>query len=159
MNGIQAPPFWQMALRSHALPTDQPVDRWQICRFSPPSHVMIEVGVALAGRGGYHAPAEAKVSSLVVDFITPETDTSMWYFWGMARNFRAEDRALTAQIRDGQHRIFSEDLAVLEQQQRNHSQWPGRRLLKLNIDAGGVHARRIIDKLVAAEHANMPAAA
>ena len=159
MNGIQAPPFWQMALRSHALPTDQPVDRWQICRFSPPSHVMIEVGVALAGRGGYHAPAEAKVSSLVVDFITPETDTSMWYFWGMARNFRADDRALTAQIRDGQHRIFSEDLAVLEQQQRNHSQWPGRRLLKLNIDAGGVHARRIIDKLVAAEHANMPAAA
>jgi vanillate O-demethylase monooxygenase subunit len=159
MNGIQAPPFWQMALRSHQLPTDQPVDRWQICRFSPPSHVLIEVGVALAGQGGYHAPAERKVSSIVVDFITPESDTSMWYFWGMARNFRADDKGLTAQIREGQGRIFGEDLQVLELQQRNLLQWPGRELLKLNIDAGGVQARKVIDRLIAAEQAAMPAAA
>jgi vanillate O-demethylase monooxygenase subunit len=53
---------------------------------------MIEVGVALAGQGGHDAPAEAKVYSIVVDFITPETDTSMWYFWGMARNFRPRTR-------------------------------------------------------------------
>lgn len=159
MNGIQAPPFWQMALRSHQLPTDQPVDRWQICRYSPPSHVLIEVGVALAGHGGYRAPADKKVSSIVVDFITPESDTSMWYFWGMARNFRADDKGLTAQIREGQGKIFGEDLQVLELQQRNLLQWPGRELLKLNIDAGGVQARKIIDRLVAAEQAAMPAAA
>ncbi|MBL8363382.1 MAG: aromatic ring-hydroxylating dioxygenase subunit alpha [Rubrivivax sp.] len=161
MNGIHAPPFWRMALRSHQLPDDQPVDRWQVCHYTPPSHVLIEVGVALAGHGGYHAPADKKVSSWVVDFITPETDTSIWYFWGMARNFRPEDKALTAQIREGQGRIFGEDLEVLEQQQRNHLQWPGRTLLKLNIDAGGVHARRIIDRLVAAERGAVtpPAAA
>lgn len=159
MKGILPPPFWQMALRSNGLPTDQPVDRWQICRFGPPSHVMIEVGVALAGQGGYNAPAAAKVSSIVVDFITPETATSMHYFWGMARNFRPDDKALTAQIRDGQGKIFSEDLQVLEQQQRNLLQWPGRDLLKLNIDAGGVQARKIIDRLVAAEQAALPAAA
>ena len=159
MNGIQAPPFWQMALRSHQLPTDQPVDRWQICRFTPPSHVLIEVGVALAGHGGYHAPADRKVSSIVVDFITPESDTSMWYFWGMARNFRPEDKGLTAQIREGQGKIFGEDLQVLELQQRNLLQWPGRELLKLNIDAGGVQARKVIDRLIAAEQAALPAAA
>ena len=156
MNGVQAPPFWQMALRSHQLPTDQPVDRWQICRFSPPSHVMIEVGVALAGQGGYHAGADQKVSSIVVDFITPESDTSIWYFWGMARNFRPDDKALTAQIRDGQGKIFSEDLQVLVQQQRNLLQWPGRELLKLNIDAGGVQARKVIDRLIAAEQVAAP---
>ena len=65
MNGIQAPPFWRMALRGNGLPDDQLVDRWQICHFSPPSHVMIEVGVALAGRGGYDAPAEFKASKVV----------------------------------------------------------------------------------------------
>lgn len=151
MNGIQAPPFWRMAMRAHSLPDDQPVDRWQICRFAPPSHVMIEVGVALAGRGGYEAPAEAKVSSVVVDFITPESATSMWYFWGMARNFRAADKALTAQIRDGQGKIFAEDLEMLERQQRNLSLQPDRSLLKLNIDAGGVQARRIIERLVEQE--------
>ena len=57
----------------HGLPDDQPVDRWQVCHFYPPSHVMIEVGVALTGKGGYHADAKDKVYSIVVDFITPET--------------------------------------------------------------------------------------
>jgi vanillate O-demethylase monooxygenase subunit len=91
------------------------------------------------------------VSSIVVDFLTPETDTSMWYFWGMARNFKPQDATLTAQIRDGQGKVFAEDTAMLEAQQRNLGAHPGRRLLMLNIDAGGVQARRIIDRLVARE--------
>ena len=45
MENIIAPPFWQAALRANQLADDVPVDRWQICKFSPPSHVMIEVGV------------------------------------------------------------------------------------------------------------------
>lgn len=151
MDSVHAPPFWQANLRAHGLPDDQPVDRWQICRFSPPSHVMIEVGVALAGRGGHQAAAEHKVSSVVVDFITPETETTMWYFWGMARSFRVSDAALTAQIREGQGRVFAQDTAVLEAQQRNLTLHRHRKLLKLNIDAGGVQARRIIERLIAQE--------
>lgn len=153
MEGIIAPPFWKAALRANGLADDVPVDRWQICRFSPPSHVMIEVGVAHAGHGGYHAPDEHKVYSVVVDFITPETDTSMHYFWGMARKFNPSDKALTAQIREGQGKIFGEDLEMLERQQKNLQLWPDRHLLKLNIDAGGVQSRRVIERLMAAESA------
>lgn len=151
MNGIQAPPFWRMAMRAHGLPEDAAVDRWQICRYLPPSNVMIDVGVALAGHGGFEAPKEKKVYGIVVDLVTPETETTMWYFWGMARNFRPDDTALTAQIREGQGKIFSEDLEMLERQQLNHSRWPERALLKLNIDTGGVAARRVIERRVAAE--------
>ncbi|HJV70604.1 aromatic ring-hydroxylating dioxygenase subunit alpha [Ideonella sp.] len=151
MNNIIAPPFWQMALRANGLPDDQPVDRWQICRFSPPSHVLIEVGVALAGQGGFEAPASVKASSVVVDFITPETETSMWYFWGMARRFKVGDPALTASIREGQGKIFGEDLEMLERQQQNLLAWPDRNLLKLNIDAGGVQSRKVLERLIAAE--------
>ena len=71
MENIMAPPFWRMALRGNNLADDVPVDRWQICRFTPPSHVLIEVGVAHAGKGGYHADPQFKASSIVVDFITP----------------------------------------------------------------------------------------
>jgi vanillate O-demethylase monooxygenase subunit len=71
----------------------------------------------------------------------------------MARNFRPEDRALTAQIREGQGKIFSEDLEMLERQQANLTQWPDRDLLKLNIDTGGVQARKVIDRLIAEEAA------
>ncbi|MBN9408093.1 MAG: aromatic ring-hydroxylating dioxygenase subunit alpha [Burkholderiales bacterium] len=154
MDNVMAPPFWKANLRGNNLPDDQPVDRWQVCRFTPPSHVMIEVGVALAGHGGYEAPADKKVYSIVVDFITPETETSHWYFWGMARNFNVHDKALTEQIREGQGKVFAEDTAVLEGQQRNLSKYPGRRLLMLNIDAGGVQSRRLLDKMLAAERAH-----
>jgi vanillate O-demethylase monooxygenase subunit len=159
MNKIIAPPFWQLALRSNDLPDDQPVDRWQICRFTPPSHVMIEVGVALAGQGGFEADPKYKAGSTVVDFLTPETETSMWYFWGMARRFRPHDKALTAQIREGQGKIFAEDMEVLQRQQLNLLAWPERKLLMLNIDSGGVQSRKVIERLIAAEQATRTAAA
>ena len=151
MENISAPPFWKMALRGNKLADDVPVDRWQICHFTPPSHVMIEVGVAHAGHGGYHAPDHIKAYSVVVDFITPETETSIWYFWGMARKFQPQDTNLTASIREGQGKIFSEDLQMLELQQKNLLAHPARELLKLNIDAGGVQSRRVIDRLLAQE--------
>ncbi len=151
MENISAPPFWKMALRGNNLADDVPVDRWQICRFTPPSNVMIEVGVAHAGKGGYDAPPEHKAYSVVVDFITPETETSIHYFWGMARKFNPKDKALTASIREGQGKIFSEDLEMLELQQRNLLAHPTRSLLMLNIDAGGVQSRKILDRLIAGE--------
>ena len=159
MEGIMAPPFWRMALRGNNLADDVPVDRWQICRFTPPSHVLIEVGVAHAGNGGYHADPKFKASSIVVDFITPETETSIWYFWGMARNFNPRDKTLTASIREGQGKIFSEDLQMLERQQKNLLAHPERRLLSLNIDSGGVQSRRVLERILAQEQAQAPAPA
>ena len=152
MQGIQAPPFWQMAMSANGLDPQAKVDRWQICRFSPPSHIMIDVGVALTGKGGFDAAPEHKAYSVVVDFITPETETSHWYHWGMARQFKPTDAALTDKIREGQGKIFNEDMVMLQLQQANTTQWPDRKLLMLNIDAGGVQSRRIIDRLLAQEN-------
>jgi vanillate O-demethylase monooxygenase subunit len=69
----------------------------------------------------------------------------------MARNFNPHDEALTATIREGQGKIFGEDLEVLERQQRNLLAYPDRSLLKLNIDAGGVQSRRLLDRMLAEE--------
>jgi vanillate O-demethylase monooxygenase subunit len=150
MHNIEAP-LWKLALRGNQLADDVPVDRWQICRFTPPSHMMIEVGEAHAGCGGYEAPEHQKASSIVVDFITPETETSIWYFLGMARKFNPKDKALTAAIREGQSKIFSEDLEMLERQQRNLLVHPNRKVLNLNIDAGGMHSRKVIERWIALE--------
>jgi vanillate O-demethylase monooxygenase subunit len=153
MAGIEAPPFWKMALRLNGLPDDQPVDRWQICHFTPPSHVMIEVGVALAGHGGHAAPDAVKAASWVVDYITPETATSIHYFWGMARRFRPDDAEVTERIRQGQGAVFAEDKDMLERQQRSLLEFPERSLLMLNIDGGGVQSRKVIERRLAAEAA------
>lgn len=151
MGGVYAPPFWQMALRANNLADDVLVDRWQICKFNLPSHVMIEVGVAHQGHGGYDAPAEFKAGSIVTDFITPATDTSILYFWGMARNFKPEDETLTANIKEGQGKIFTEDLEMLEKQQINLTRNPDKRVLKLDIDSGGVMSRRLIERTIKKE--------
>ena len=151
MENITAAPFWKQAMTFNDLDPEAPVDRWQLSRFTPPSHIMINVGVALAGEGGIDAPADKKASSIVVDFITPESENSIWYFWGMARNFKADDAELTDTIRESQGKIFAEDLEMLEAQQRNIEDNPDRDLLKLNIDGGGVLARRMLDRMIKAE--------
>lgn len=158
MENISAPPFWKAALKFNDLPEDAMVDRWQVCRFSPPSHVLIDVGVAIAGKGGKDADPQYRANSIVVDFITPETETSHWYFWGMARQFKVNDPALTETIREGQGKIFGEDREMLELQQKNLLMYPERRLLMLDIDAGGVQSRKMIDKMLAEENAEQSAA-
>ncbi len=157
LNNILPPPFWRMALRGHQRPDDQPVDRWQASRFIPPSNVLIDVGVAPAGKGGRDAPPDLATRQTVVDFITPETETSLWYFWGAARNFSPKDEALTANIVKAAGAIFDEDVQMLERQQQNLLANPDRRLLMLNIDAGGVQARRVIDRMISAEQKSVPA--
>jgi vanillate O-demethylase monooxygenase subunit len=142
MHNITPPPFWAGLFGSNDL-----VDRWQICRFYAPSNVHIDVGVAKAGTGAPDGDRSQGITGLVVDFITPETEHSCWYFWGMARDFQQDDAELTDRIREGQRRIFAQDVVVLEAQQQSLLRNPDRRLANLDIDGGGQHSRRIIDKL------------
>lgn len=143
MHSITPPPFWERLYGSN-----EKVDRWQICRFFPPSNVHIDVGVARAGSGAPQGDRSQGISALVCDFITPETPTSCWYFWGFARDFRTGEAALTDEIRQGQGAIFSEDMAVLEAQQRRLLAYPDRRLVTLDIDSGGAVSRRVIQRLL-----------
>jgi vanillate O-demethylase monooxygenase subunit len=40
---------------------------------------------------------------------------------------------------------------MLEMQQQNMLKYPDRKLLMLNIDAGGVQSRRVLDRIIAQE--------
>ncbi|MBC7202451.1 MAG: hypothetical protein H5U29_02845 [Pusillimonas sp.] len=91
------------------------------------------------------------MSLSLAGFVTPETESSHWYFWGMARNFQAQDAELIERTKVQQGEIFTQDLSVLEAQQRNLDDHSERRLLMLKIDSGGVQSRRVIGRLVKAE--------
>jgi len=114
MLNIDPPPFWAENLKSQ-----EKCDRWQICMFSLPANVMIDVGVALAGTGAPEGDRSKGATSIVVNLMTPETETSTWYHWGMVRNFQTGDCGLTFRIRDGQAAVFAEDTLILESQQQN----------------------------------------
>jgi vanillate O-demethylase monooxygenase subunit len=140
MNGIIPPPFWSANLKSR-----EPCDRWQICKFTLPANVMIDVGVALAGTGASEGNRSKGVTGIVINLMTPETEVSTWYHWGMVRNFEADNQALTRQIREAQAAVFSEDVVVLEAQQRTVTKHPARPLSNYNIDRGSMLARRLVD--------------
>ena len=89
------------------------------------------------------------MTGIVVNLMTPETETTTWYHWGMVRNFQVEDRGLTFRIRDAQASVFAEDTEILEAQQQSILRRPERKLLDLKIDSGGVYARRIIEQELA----------
>jgi vanillate O-demethylase monooxygenase subunit len=146
MPGVDAPPFWRGALKQ-----DGPVDRWQICEFIPPAAVMIDVGVAPVGTEATLAEHDQGVRGMVIDFMTPESETSMHYFWGMARSFDIEDAGFTARFKRQQGGVFAEDKEILEAQQRSILANPAMRLNVYNIDQGGVRARQIIDHLIRAQ--------
>lgn len=145
MPDITPPPFWRDALRH-----DGPVDRWQICQFVLPSAVMIDVGVAPVAAGATLDSHDQGVRGMVVDFMTPETEESHHYFWGMARNFDIHDVGFTARLKRQQGGVFAEDRAVLEQQQASMRANPDLKLRAYSIDQGGVRARQIIARAIAA---------
>jgi phenylpropionate dioxygenase-like ring-hydroxylating dioxygenase large terminal subunit len=146
MADIDAPPFWRAQL---GRPGN--VDRWQIIRFEAPCTIVLDVGVALAGTGAAQGNRSQGVNGRVLNTITPATDATCMYFWSLLRNYRLRDQSLTTQLREANARIFEEDRAVIEAQQRSIDAQPGRALHNLNIDAGSLWARRIIERMIESE--------
>ncbi len=146
MRDIEAPPFWRYALKKPGK-----VDRWQICEFTAPSAITIDVGVAPVGSGAPEGDRSQGVNGFVIDFITPETDGSCWYYWGMARNFDIADAGFTQRFKAQQGKVFSEDVEILEAQQRSIDLNPALRLRTFNIDAGGARARAVIERRLKAQ--------
>lgn len=143
MPDVDPPPFWRGALKREGR-----VDRWQICEFLMPSCVIIDVGVAPVGAGATIADHDQGVRGFVIDAMTPESGSTMHYFWGMARNFDIDDAGFTARFRKQQGGVFLEDVEVLEAQQRSIMANPQMRLNAYSIDSGGVRARAIIERAI-----------
>jgi vanillate O-demethylase monooxygenase subunit len=155
MEDIDPPPFWAGQLK-HATGYEGRVDRWQIIRFEAPCTIAIDVGVAPAGSGavpkdGRPGDRTRGVNGYVLNTITPETEKSCHYFWAFARNYALSEQRLTHELREGVATIFREDELILEAQQQAIDERPGYSFYNLNIDAGSMWARKLIDKMVRAE--------
>jgi phenylpropionate dioxygenase-like ring-hydroxylating dioxygenase large terminal subunit len=146
MTDIEGPPFWRGQLNKPGN-----LDRWQIIRFEAPCTVAIDVGVAVTGTGAREGDRSQGVNGYVLNTITPETDGTCMYFWAFVRNYRRNDQTLTTQLREGVSSIFREDEIVLEAQQKAMDDHPEREFYNLNIDAGAMWARRLIDRMIAKE--------
>ncbi|TAL76891.1 MAG: aromatic ring-hydroxylating dioxygenase subunit alpha [Burkholderiaceae bacterium] len=135
----EPPPFY---VKATGFTTN--IDRWHTTVFLPPSFNVIENGSFPHG----HTRSEA-LERRVMNLVTPETDVTSHYFWGIARAYQRDDEALTTYIREQIYRTFNQDKVVLEAQQRNLGpDSPSPFPVALRTDAGPIQARKLIDELL-----------
>lgn len=109
--------------------------------------ITIDVGVAKAGTGAPQGD-RSQGANYILNTITPATRATSHYFWATVRNYHLKDQRITTLLREGVARVFSEDEAMIEAQQRAINENSGYELYNLNIDAGGMWARRAIDAMI-----------
>jgi vanillate O-demethylase monooxygenase subunit len=143
-----APPFFQKA---GGFAPDENVDRWQIIDFTPPAFVRLDVGAAKAGTGAPEGDRSQGITMRNLNAITPETATTTHYFWAQAHDFRIDDPTVTELLFRQVHTAFMEDLAVLKAQQANIDAFGEPPQVDFNQDAGGLQARRALQRILDAE--------
>jgi phenylpropionate dioxygenase-like ring-hydroxylating dioxygenase large terminal subunit len=136
------------------------IDRWQLTDFRAPCTAIIRNGSAKAGTGAPEGrTGEQSWEFIVCHGITPETDRTTNYFWAVTHGFGADDPKGVAEFHRQCHEVIGEDIAVFKAQQRMLDLKPGAALLDIRYDNGPLQARRLIDRLIAAERGGpIPAA-
>jgi vanillate O-demethylase monooxygenase subunit len=89
--------------------------------------------------------------------LTPETETSCFYFWSAANGYRQNDPEATEQLYREIAPTFLEDKDMVEAQQRRLDEFGERGLIDIASDANRMHMRRIVERLIAAEQSAMAA--
>jgi vanillate O-demethylase monooxygenase subunit len=123
-------------------------DRWQKQIVRAPAYVYFEACAEPAGSN--NPPRDPH--HVVIQGVTPETETTTHYFWATARHFAIEDEVLSKTMRDMSSDAFDEDVAVLAAQQRSiDTDDSGKPLGAFACDAAGIAVRRIVARMAAAE--------
>ena len=143
MPNIDPPPFFAMLLNHTGK-----INRFQIAIHLPPGVNMTEAGVYKSdGR------REDAFVIRVPHLITPETEHSAHYHWGVCRNFRHDDSELTEGIRKGTSHTFDEDKAMLEIQDAalRAEGMPDLPRAAIKVDVAPMRARKLLADFCRAE--------
>ncbi len=130
------------------------VDRWHTTKFHLPSLHVIHAGVVEPG-----GQREEGQLLRVLNAITPETESTAWYFYAFCRNFSVGDESLNALLKDNLGGVLVEDEDALALQQEGLDKRPGNLPdVLIAQDAGVAKARRVMAQTLAAEAKALAAA-
>jgi vanillate O-demethylase monooxygenase subunit len=115
------------------------ITRWQDIEYHPPCLYLLHSLVAPAGRVDEGCHVE------VVYALTPETEHSTHDFWAVARDFARDDDQVSKFLAENNRTVVLQDVECLNTlEQVLHADGDAYQELSINIDAGGLAARRLI---------------
>ena len=129
------------------------VDLSNDIHWSAPSVLITNNGISLPGGGGARA-GERAVGTRGVHLLTPETQHTMHYFYGLARNYSLDDTEMDVLMYWWQRNALkAEDSRVAEAIDASlaHAMELGVRMVTLSTDVSALRVNRILDRMAAAE--------
>jgi phenylpropionate dioxygenase-like ring-hydroxylating dioxygenase large terminal subunit len=133
------------------------VDRCQIFEFVAPSTVLQWTGATDAGTATDNPEGDFPFQFRLFHGLTPETETSCFYFWSVANGYRQNEPEATEQLYSEIAPTFVEDKEMVEAQQARLSEFGEAGLVDIASDANRMHMRRFIERVIAAEQSVLAA--
>ena len=145
MDDAECPPFYA---RSTGI--EGRITRWQDIEYHAPCLYLLHSRIAPVGvlpeadgsdPNGFHTE--------ITYAITPSSDGHVYDFWAVSRDFAKQDEEVTTFLRDFNHTVVMQDVDALNLLQKTlDTERTGYQELSINIDTGGLAARRILARLV-----------
>lgn len=144
MDDTECPSFYA---RSTGI--DGRITRWQDIEYHAPCLYLLHSRVAPVGvLPGPDGEDDAACHVEITYAITPSTGGHVYDFWAVSRDFATDDQEVTDFLRESNHTVVMQDVDALNVLQQAIDAEPGAyRELSINIDTGGLAARRILARL------------
>ena len=127
------------------------VDRCQEFEFVAPNTILQWTGATDAGTATDNPQRDFRFQFRLFHGLTPETETSCFYFWSAANGYRQNDPEATEQLYREIAPTFLEDKEMVEAQQRRLDELGEQGLVDIASDANRMHMRRMVERLIAGE--------
>ena len=133
------------------------VDRCQEFEFVAPNTVLQWTGATDAGTATDNPQRDFRFQFRLFHGLTPETETSCFYFWSAANGYRQNDPEATEQLYREIAPTFLEDKEMVEAQQRRLDELGEQGLVDIASDANRMHMRRMVERLIAGDQSAVAA--
>lgn len=151
LNSVPPPTY------TRAAKFDGRIDRAQMFEFIAPGSILQLSAADDAGAYANGLTERSKIQFRLFHGLTPETDTTCFYFWSTANGFRPEDPATTDQLFNEIAAAFLEDKAIVEGQQARLTEQGEAGLVDIVTDSARLHMRRTVERLIAEESQSLAA--
>jgi phenylpropionate dioxygenase-like ring-hydroxylating dioxygenase large terminal subunit len=145
MDEAECPPFYAKSTGLSGL-----IMRWQDIEYTPPCLYLLHSRIAPLGVLPNPDGTDPDAFHVeVVYAITPETESSTHDFWAVARDFAREDQEVSDFLAEQNRTVVLQDVEALDVLEQVIATEPaGYQELSINIDTGGLAARRMLARLL-----------